>query len=119
MDEALREIQGIRKFVDDVIAYDQDEAQHIEHVREILRRCKEKGISLNRDKFRFCQSQAHFAGLTLTSEGYHVSRTLSMPLLTFRHLIVALIFDLSLVSPTNLPLARTNLPQFSLHYDLS
>ena len=56
MDKALRDIQGIRKIVDDVIVYDQDEAQHVEHVREILRRCKEKGISLNRDKFRFCRS---------------------------------------------------------------
>ena len=73
MDEALRELQCIRKIVDDVAVYDQDEAQHVKHVREILRRCKEKGISLNHDKFRFCQSQAHFAGLTLTSEGYHVS----------------------------------------------
>ena len=116
MDEALREIQGIQKIVDDVVVYDQDEAQHVEHVREILRRCKEKGISLNRNKFRFCQSQAHFAGLTLATM---LVGTLSMPLLTFRHLVVALIFDLSLVSPTNLPLARTNLPQFSLHYDLS
>ena len=49
MDEAPREIQGIQKIVDIVVVYDQDEAQHVEHVREILRRCKEK----------YCQSQAH------------------------------------------------------------
>ena len=73
MDEALSGIQGIQKVVDDVVAFDQDEQQHLQHVREILRHCENKGISLNRDKFKFCQPQAHFAGLTLTPEGYSVS----------------------------------------------
>ena len=73
MDEALSGIQGVRKVVDDVVAFDQDEQQHLQHVREILRHCENKGISLNRDKFKFCQPQAHFAGLTLTPEGYSVS----------------------------------------------
>ena len=45
----------------------------MEHVREILRRCEERGISLNRDKFKFCRPQAHFAGFILTSEGYSIS----------------------------------------------
>ena len=30
-------------------------------------------ISLNRDKFKFCRPQAHFAGFVLTSEGYSIS----------------------------------------------
>ncbi len=62
----------MRKIVDDVV-FDQDKTQHVEHVREILRCCENKGISLNREKFKFCRPQAHFAGLTLSSEGYHVS----------------------------------------------
>ena len=37
-----------------------------------MRLCQEKGISLNREKFKFCQPKAHFAGLTLTPEGYSV-----------------------------------------------
>ena len=67
MDEAFTGIQDSRKIVDDVVVFDRDARKHVEHVREILHCCEEKGISLNRDKFRFCQSQAHFAGLTLTS----------------------------------------------------
>ena len=54
MDEAFAGIQGIRKIVDDVVVFDEDEQQHVEHVREILHRCEEKGISLNRDKFKIC-----------------------------------------------------------------
>ena len=45
----------------------------MEHVREILHRCEERGISLNHDKFKFCRPQAHFAGFMLTSEGYSIS----------------------------------------------
>ena len=73
MDEAFAGVQGIRKIVDDVVVFDKDERQHVEHVREILRRCEERGISLNHDKFKFCRPQAYFAGLILTSEGYSIS----------------------------------------------
>ena len=45
----------------------------MEHVREILHHYEERGISLNREKFKFCCPQAHFAGFMLTSEGYFVS----------------------------------------------
>ena len=73
MDEAFAGMQGMRKIVDDVVVFDQNEQEHVEHVRQILHLCEEKRISLNRDKFKFCQPQANFAGLTLTSEGYSVS----------------------------------------------
>ena len=64
---------GHQKIVDDVVVFDKDEQQHLEHVREILRCCEERGISLNREKFKFCYPQAHFAGFMLTSEGYSIS----------------------------------------------
>ena len=36
MDEACTGIQGIWKIVNDVVVFDKDEQQHMEHVREIL-----------------------------------------------------------------------------------
>ena len=42
MDEAFAVIQGVRKIVDDVVVFDKDEQQHVEHVREILCRCGEE-----------------------------------------------------------------------------
>ena len=77
MDEAFVGIQGIRKIVDDVVVFDKDEQQHVEHVREILQCCEDRGISLNCDKFKFCLPHAHFAGLTLTSEGYSISSNIT------------------------------------------
>ena len=57
MDEAFRGLTNIRKIVDDVVVYDEDQQQHVEHVQAILRRCEERGVSLNRDKFQFCQTE--------------------------------------------------------------
>ena len=70
MDEAFSGIEGIRKIVDDVVIFDKDQQWH---VRSILQRCKDRGISLNRDKFKFCQRQAQFAGFILSSDGYSIS----------------------------------------------
>ena len=55
-----------------MVVFDKDE-QHMELVREILHHCEERGISLNRDEFKFCRTQAHLAGFMLTSERYFVS----------------------------------------------
>ena len=73
MDEALAGMKDFRKIVDDVVIFDQNEQEHVEHVRQILQRCQEKNISLNRDKFRFLQSEVPFAGFKLTPEGYSIN----------------------------------------------
>ena len=73
MDEAFASLDDFRKRVDDVIIFDSDPLKHVHHVRQALRCCQEKNISLNREKFQFCQQQARFAGFTLTPLGYSVS----------------------------------------------
>ena len=72
-DEALAGMKDFRKIVDDVVVFDHNEQEHVEHVRQLLQRCKEKQISLNREKFRFCQTEVPFAGFTLMPEGYSIS----------------------------------------------
>ena len=42
-------------------------------MRQFLRRCEERGILLNKDKFLFCQTDVPFAGFKLTPEGYTIS----------------------------------------------
>lgn len=73
MDAALVDMKNFRKIVDDVIIFDNNRHEHIEHVRKLLYCCQEKGISLNREKFKFCQSKVPFAGFILTSDGYTIS----------------------------------------------
>ena len=73
MDEAFAGMVDFRKIVDDVVVFDQDQEQHRDHVRAFLRRCEERLVSLNAEKFRFCQTETSFAGFTLSSEGYAIS----------------------------------------------
>ena len=73
MDEAFTGLSDFRKIVDDVVVFDSDPKTHVQHVRQLLRRCEEKKISLNRDKFQFCQSSALFTGFVLTPQGYSIS----------------------------------------------
>ena len=70
MDEAMAGILHVRKIVDDVIAYDSTYTDHVRHVRSILQRCVEKGISLKREKFVFAQKEATFCGYVVSGNGY-------------------------------------------------
>ena len=48
MAEAFEGLKGFRRVVDDIVIYDTD---HVDHVRQFLQHCCDKGISLNREKW--------------------------------------------------------------------
>ena len=73
MDQALAGLNDFREIVDDVVIFDRDPQKHVQHVRQILHHCDKKNISLNCEKFQFCQQKAHFAGFILTPLGYSIS----------------------------------------------
>ena len=83
MDEVLAGMKDFRKIVDDVVVFDQDKQEHVEHVRQLLQRCEEKKISLNREKFRFCQTEVPFADFTLMPEGYSISSDITAAIYNF------------------------------------
>ncbi len=105
MEEALAGVQNIRRIVDDVVVFDRDRELHILHVREILCRCEEKGISLNRENFKFCSTEARFAGFKLTPFGYSVRDDIIEAIAQFELLAVALIFAHFVVWSISLHLA--------------
>ena len=73
MNEALQGLTDIRKVVDDVVIYNEDKQQHMEHMRAILHRCEDQQISLNHDKLLFlpnkgsviCWNAAYPTGIIL------------------------------------------------------
>lgn len=87
MVEALEGLSGYHRIVDDIIIYDKDPQQHIEHVRQFLQRCKDKKISINRDKWQFCQRQVKFAGFHLIPEGYQVDSSIMAAITQFPTLV--------------------------------
>ena len=67
MDEAFAGLTGYRRVVDDVVIYDSDPTQHMNHVRQFLQRCAERHITLNTDKWEFAQPQVTFCWLRTIS----------------------------------------------------
>ena len=65
MDEAFAGMQNFSKIVDDIIAFDCSQQEHVYIIRQLLRHCQEKEISLNPDKFQFCRTEVSFAGFTI------------------------------------------------------
>ena len=84
MVEALEGLMGYHRIVDDIVIYgNKDPQQHVIHVKQFLQRCKDKKISLNRDKWQFCQSQVKFAGFNLTSEGHQIDSSITAAIKQF------------------------------------
>ena len=69
-DQALSGIPRTCKIVDDVLAYDSDYAEHLQHVAHILRRCDAAGITLNPSKLAFAEPSVSYCGYDVTSTGY-------------------------------------------------
>ena len=69
-DAALGDIPRTCKVVDDVLAYDADYAAHLQHVRHILERCDENGITLNPEKCQFAADEVEFCGFRVSAAGY-------------------------------------------------
>ena len=83
MDEALIGIQNIRKIVDDIIIYDRTYEEHVKHVREVLERCRQRKISLKREKFVFAQPKAKFSGYIVGPDGFAADPSLTKAIREF------------------------------------
>ena len=68
-DKALQGIQRCVKVVDDILLYDEDFGQHLQRIRDVLTRCREHGITLNREKFTVAASSVKFCGYKISHDG--------------------------------------------------
>jgi len=71
--EALKGLKGIAIIADDILVYgcgDNDESATADHDRNLFalfERCRERGIRLNKDKFKLHQSTIAYMGHQLTA----------------------------------------------------
>ncbi|PAA50313.1 hypothetical protein BOX15_Mlig015377g3 [Macrostomum lignano] len=72
VDEVLEGLKSTYHIVDDVLLAHDDFDEHRRAVREFLQRCRDRGISLNPEKFVFAQPSVTFAGFQLDSKGYAI-----------------------------------------------
>ena len=83
MAEVLEGLTGYRRIVDDIVIFDKDPQQHVMHVKQFLQRCKERQISINKEKWKFCCTVVTFAGFCLSPEGYQLDSSITAAISQF------------------------------------
>ena len=68
-DMALQGITNCVKVVDDILLFDEDLPTHLRRINQMLTRCREYGITLNRDKFVVAAPTVNFCGYSLHADG--------------------------------------------------
>ena len=68
-DMALQGISNCVKVVDDILLTDEDLPSHLQRIHKVLSRCRQYGITLNKDKFVVAASKAKFCGYILSHDG--------------------------------------------------
>ena len=72
MDSAFENIQNFGKVVDDCILYDSDYDQHLQHVRVVLTRARQYGITFSASKFMFAQPEVPYCGYIVSKSGWRI-----------------------------------------------
>ena len=72
-DEVIKDIENKVKCVDDTLLWARDIEQSYFQIFEYLQVCQSNGITLNKEKFQFCQDNVEFAGLNITTDGIQPS----------------------------------------------
>ena len=73
-DEALSGIPNLAKVVDDIIICDKDLVTHIQRIKEVLKRCRAHGITLNADKMCIASAKVSLCGYTISEDGIAASK---------------------------------------------
>lgn len=69
-DDALQGCNNTVKVVDDVLVYDREYQQHLNHIWDVLKQCLKYGVTLNPDKFFFAEQSIEYCGYQLSEEGF-------------------------------------------------
>ena len=72
MERLFEGLEGVRKYVDDVIVWGSDKFEHDARLAEVMKRVNSNGLQLNEKKCQFATSQIKFLGEILSAEGIQV-----------------------------------------------
>ena len=64
-----QDIEGVEVIVDDLVVWGEDVEQHDVRLRQVLDRCRECNLKLNREKCHFRVSEVHYVGHVLNADG--------------------------------------------------
>ena len=68
-DEIIKDVKNKVKCIDDTLLYSESIEEAFFQTWDYLKLCRDNGITLNLEKFQFCQDTVMFAGLKITKDG--------------------------------------------------
>ena len=75
-DEVIKDVPRKVKCVDDVLLWDESIKSAFFHAWDYLTLCANRGIVINKEKFKFCRDEIEFAGLQISNTGVCPAPTL-------------------------------------------
>ena len=73
MDTILRGLKGVICYIDDILITGVTEAEHLEHLEQVLHRLREHGTRLKKEKCYFMQQSVQYLGHRIDAEGLHAT----------------------------------------------
>ena len=67
--ELFKDIEGVGTFIDDILIWGRTEEEHDERLEQVLKKCQEENLKLNKDKCKTKMTELKYLGHTLTREG--------------------------------------------------
>ena len=74
INESLREYLDVfcTAYLDDMLIYSNNEAEHADHVLQVLRRLHERGLQVDIDKCEFNTTRVKYLGMIVTTNGFKI-----------------------------------------------
>lgn len=79
--ECFDDIQGVELFVDDLLIYAPSKLEHDERLRQVLERCKQINVKLNKDKCKIGLTEIKYLGHIITQNGIRPDNAHILPIL--------------------------------------
>lgn len=79
--ECFDDIQGVELFVDDLLIYAPSRREHDERLRQVLERCKQINVKLNKDKCKIGLTEIKYLGHIITQNGIRPDNAHILPIL--------------------------------------
>ena len=67
--ELFKDIEGVDTFIDDILIWGSNEEEHDRRLEQVLKKCQEVNLKLNKDKCKIKMKKLKYLGHTLTSDG--------------------------------------------------
>ena len=69
VDSVLRGVSNCYVYLDDILIFNKNEAEHLKTIEEVYKRLDKAGLTLVLDKCEFGKSQVEYLGYTVDSQG--------------------------------------------------